>query len=251
MDKRLTFILLGITLFLIILNIDPIIKLALISLIFSLFSLKYFKEYIEDQELERNFPIFLRDLSQYIKIGQPLPIAVKSLMNNNYGKKLNQYIKYLHLQMEYGVPFNKALINLTRKINVKSVRQSLSILSSLLIRGSGTSELFESMSEMFYVSNSLKKERLSNVRYLAFSYYGLFILVILVIYAVYRFMYFIPLGNSVEVMNAYKQVSSVFILLNALFTGLVIGKVSEGKIVAGVVHSIFLLVVSTIFILVF
>ncbi len=252
MDKRISFFLL---VFFIVLTIllplsNLTLKISLIAFISSLFLLKYFIEYLEDLELENNFPVFLRDLSQYIKIGQPLPTAIRAILSNNYGKKLNQYIRYLHLQLEYSIPFNKALMNLAKKIRVKNVRQSLIILANLLVRGGSMSELFESMSEMFFVSNNLKKERLYNTKYLALSYYGLFILVIFVIYAVYRFMGVVP-SRSLSILNAYKEISSVFILVNAFFTGLTIGKVSEGKIFAGVIHSIILLLISILFILVF
>jgi len=250
MDKRLVLLFLLLIPIISILNIDIILKIAIIALLFSIFSLKYFREYIEDLELEMNFPIFLRDLSQYIKIGQPLPVAIKSLMNNSYGRKLDQYIRYIYLQMEYGIPFNKALLNLAKKVRVKNVRETLIILSNLLSRGGDIANLFESLSEIFYVSNSLKKERLANIRYLSFSYYGMFLLVILVIYATYGFMKMMNMGN-VAVLESYKQVSSVFLLLNAIFTGLVIGKVSEGKIFAGVIHSLVLLVISILFILIF
>jgi len=250
MDKRLVFLFLLLIPIISVLNIDIILKIAIIALLFSIISLRYFKEYIEDLELEMNFPIFLRDLSQYIKIGQPLPVAIKSLMNNSYGRKLDQYIRYIYLQMEYGIPFNKALLNLARKVRVKNVRETLIILSNLLARGGDIANLFESLSEIFYVSNSLKKERLANVRYLSFSYYGMFLLVILVIYMTYGFMKMIGIGN-VAVLESYKQVSSVFLLLNAIFTGLVVGKVSEGRIFAGVIHSLILLVISVLFILIF
>jgi len=250
MDKKLILIFLFLTFLVLTLNINLILKVAIIAFLFSLLSLKYFKEYIEDLELEMNFPIFLRDLSQYIKIGQPLPLVIKSLMNNSYGKKLDKYIRYLYLQMEYGIPFNKALLNLAKKVKIKNIRETLIILSNLLVKGGSTADLFESLSEIFYISNNLKKERLSNVRYLSFSYYGLFFLVILVIYITYRFMQMVPLGN-IEVSIAYKHVSSVFLLLNAFFTGLVIGKVSEGKIFAGIIHSLVLLIMSILFILIF
>jgi len=250
MDKKLILIFLFFAFLVLALNISLILKIAIVAFLFSLLSLKYFKEYIEDLELEMNFPIFLRDLSQYIKIGQPLPVAIKSLMNNSYGKKLDRYIRYLYLQMEYGVPFNKALLNLAKKVKIKNIKETLIILSNLLVKGGNTAYLFESLSEIFYISNNLKKERLSNVKFLSFSYYGLFFLVIFVIYITYKFMQVIPVGNA-EVMIAYKNVSSVFLLLNAFFTGLVIGKVSEGKIFAGIIHSLILLVISIFFILIF
>jgi len=250
MDKKLAIISLFFAFLVLVLNINLTLKIAIIAFLISLLSLSYFKEYIEDLELEMNFPIFLRDMGQYIKIGQPLPVIIKSLMNNSYGKKLDRYIKYLYLQMEYGIPFDKALQNLANKVKIKNIKETLMILSNLLVKGGGTADLFESLSEMFYVSNNLKKERLSNVRYLAFSYYGMFFLAFFVIYVTYKFIQMIPSGN-IAVLNSYKNVSYVFLLLNAIFTGLVIGKASEGKVSAGIVHSLILLAMSVLFILIF
>ncbi|MEM4959209.1 MAG: type II secretion system F family protein [Nanopusillaceae archaeon] len=225
-------------------------KIAIVFFIAGLYLLKYFKEYLEDKELEENFPIFLRDLSQYIKIGMPLDKAIQNVMSNNYGKKLNKIIKAIFLQMNYGIPFDIAIQNIVNKIKVKTVKESLIAISQLLKSGGDVGNLFESMSEMFYILNNMKKERLSNVRVLTFSYYGLFILIIFVIFAISAFVSKITILSSPEIIVQYKNVSSIFLIVNSIFTGLVIGKISTGRIISGVVHSIFLLLISILFILI-
>ncbi|WP_231434428.1 hypothetical protein [Candidatus Nanopusillus massiliensis] len=76
-------------------NINIFVKIGIIVLLYLIYSLKYLQEYLEYEEMVNNFPLFLRDLSHYLKIGQPLPVALKSVSNNYYGKRLNREIKYI------------------------------------------------------------------------------------------------------------------------------------------------------------
>lgn len=244
------FLLIFLILFLLVLNIPWNLKLALSLLIVGLWLLKYFKEYLEDKELEDNYPIFLRDLSQYIKIGMPLDKAIQNLMSNNYGKKLNRIIKAIYLQMIYGIPFDIAIKNVSEKIKIKTVKESLIIISQLLKRGGDVGNLFESMSEIFYVLNNIRKERLSNLKFLTLSYYSLFVLVAFLIFIMHSFVSNMVIGSNPQILIQYKNVSSIFLTVNAIFTGLIIGKISTGKIESGVIHSIVLLILSIIFILI-
>ncbi|MEM1684475.1 MAG: type II secretion system F family protein [Nanopusillaceae archaeon] len=237
--------------FILMLNFPWNLKLSLILFLAGLYLLQYFKEYLEERELEENFPVFLRDLSQYIKIGMPLDKAIQNLISNNYGRKLNRIVKSIFLQMNYGIPFDIAIRNISEKIKIRSVKESLIILSQLLKRGGDIGNLFESMSELFYILNNIKKERLSNIKTLTFSYYGFFVLMIFVIFITFSFVSKILVSINSEVLIQYKNISSIFLIINSIFTGLVIGKISTGKISAGVIHMLVLLAISVLFILIF
>lgn len=232
------------------LNVPWHLKLAISLFLIGLYVLKYFKEHLEDLELEDNFPIFLRDLSQYIKIGMPLDKTIKNLLSNNYGKKLNKIVKAIYLQINYGIPFDLAIRNIAEKIKTKNVKEALIILSQLLKRGGDIGNLFESMSEIFYTLNNIKKERLSNLRFLTFSYYGLFVLIFFVIFIINSFISNMFIVSNPKIIMQYKNISSIFLIINSIFTGLVIGKISTGKIISGIIHSIILLVLSIFFILI-
>jgi len=92
-------------------NINIFVKIGIIVLLYLIYSLKYLQEYLEYEEMVNNFPLFLRDLSHYLKIGQPLPVALKSVSNNYYGKRLNKEIKYIISEMEYGKTFWTTITN--------------------------------------------------------------------------------------------------------------------------------------------
>ncbi|MEM4758022.1 MAG: type II secretion system F family protein, partial [Nanopusillaceae archaeon] len=197
------------------LNFPWNLKLSLILFLAGLYLLQYFKEYLEERELEENFPVFLRDLSQYIKIGMPLDKAIQNLISNNYGRKLNRIVKSIFLQMNYGIPFDIAIRNISEKIKIRSVKESLIILSQLLKRGGDIGNLFESMSELFYILNNIKKERLSNIKTLTFSYYGFFVLMIFVIFITFSFVSKILVSINSEVLIQYKNISSIFLIINS------------------------------------
>lgn len=237
------------------LHVSIFIKFGIIVLIALLYSIKFFREYLIEQELEDNYPRFLRDLAQYLEIGQPLNVAIKSLENNDYGYLLNKYIKSMIVYMNYGNTFVEALNKLAEKIRNRNIKESIYSLIEALNKGGDISGLLKSLSDSFEKLYQIKKDRLAQIRFLTFVYYGLFISVIFIIYLSYYFVTKLVILNSQgssSVIYEYKFVSFLLLLVNSIFTGLVIGKVSTGRIASGIPHSIFLtLLTISVFFLIF
>ena len=97
----------------------------------------------------------------------------------------------------------------------------------------------------------IKKDRLSQLKLTTYTYYGLFLGVLLSIIVVYYLIINIKsLGFSsnkeayYELINVYRFLSFLLLLVNAIFTGLVIGKLAKGTIKSGIIHSIVLTIIS-------
>lgn len=242
-----------VALFVLLFPINVFAKLGIISISFLIYLLYEYKKFVEEQELEYNFPNFLRDLGQYLEIGQPLPQALRSIQSNNYGKLLNKYIKSMIIQMEYGYTFKESMSKMAEKIDNRSVREAIYSLLEAIEKGGDVSGLTKSLSQTLDELNNIRKERLAQIRYLSYVYYGLFILSLFVIYVTYNMTYELASiqKTSISVLNTYKSVSLAFLMVNAIFTGLMIGKIANGKLISGIYHSIILLFTVIIFSLIF
>jgi len=232
-------------------NINIFVKIGIIVLLYLIYSLKYLQEYLEYEEMVNNFPLFLRDLSHYLKIGQPLPVALKSVSNNYYGKRLNREIKYIISEMEYGKTFYDALNDSANRINNLEISEVLSNINNVLKSGGDLSNLLDTLSESIRNLEMIKKDRLSQLKLTTYTYYGLFLGVLLSIIAVYYLIIniksFGPSFNKetyYELINVYRFLSFLLLLINAIFTGLVIGKLANGTIKSGIIHSIVLTIIS-------
>ncbi|BFI73176.1 hypothetical protein YN1_1630 [Nanoarchaeota archaeon] len=228
-------------------NLNIFVKIGIIVLLFLIYSIKYLRLYLEEEEMINNFPLFLRDLSHYLKIGQPLPIALQNLLNNNYGRKLNKELSYMVLQMKYGKTFYEVLEDTTKRINNREISEVLLNINYVLKSGGDLSNLLDTLSESIENLNVIRRDRLSQLKVITYTYYGLYFGVLLSIVVIY-FLVLNMKGFNIfggqnfyySIINLYKWISFILLLINAVFTGLVIGKIGKGTIKSGVLHSVIL-----------
>lgn len=208
---------------------------------------KKLKEYLEEEEMENNFPIFLRDLAQYLEIGQPLPVALRSIKENNYGKRLNYEIRKMLSEMEFGLTFIEAFERVAKRTKSEKIKKTIYSIIEAERYGGDIKGLLENLSRSLEELIEIKKERISKLKNFMLIYYGIFISllasIVLSIYLIKRFFseFAIP-----DILEQFKTVAYILVFLNAIFTGLVIGKVSTGKVISGVTHSIILVVISSL-----
>lgn len=89
--------------------------ISLIAIAFVLLGpgvMEYVK-YQQSKEIEERLPDFLSDVARNIKSGMTLIQAIKSTKNVNYGA-LSPYVKKVVNQVDWGLPFDKALMNLSK-----------------------------------------------------------------------------------------------------------------------------------------
>lgn len=241
----LSFVLL---IFSIILPINIYLKVLILLLIPFIFIFRYFKDYLEESQLEDNFTFFLTDFSQYLRVGQPLPAALKSVSNNDYGKKLNRLIKFMIALIENGYTFEEALIRASRKIKSVNVNSILKILIDGMKGGGNLTELLDRLAESSSELNYIRKERIARIKFLSLTYYGLFFLYLFILVIIFHLILnLMKINISGEVVTTFKNLVFLSSVINAVFTGFVISKIATGRISAGVIHSIILISISFIF----
>jgi archaeal flagellar protein FlaJ len=211
------------------------------------------------EEKEEMFLEFSRNLVESVKTGTPISKSIINIANKNYGV-LSPHVKKLANQISLGIPLNQALKILSKDINNRAISRSLTLIGQAERAGGEIGEILEAVAEAVNLVDKLKKERRAAISTLVVKGYIIFVIFIVII-LVMQFQIIpmvsgigdigdVGLGLNFSKPDAdiqQKQVSDAFlylILIQGFFTGLVIGKLSEGSIKAGIKHSFALMVLS-------
>jgi len=231
---------------------STIIILGMIMFIVPIALIRYY-EIWKIKAAEDYFPQFMRDLVEVIRSGMTLPQAVKSVSVNDYGH-LGPYVKKLDAHLEWGIPFDKALLRFSRSTGSKLVGRITSTIIESHRFGGNLTDVFESISSTSIEIERLREERNLYINSQLITGYVIFFVFMIVIIGLEKFL--VPSLTDVtvgEVVTAprdievqYGEIFRNLIILQGLFAGLVIGKMSGGAVVGGIKHSLFLVVIGII-----
>jgi len=205
-----------------------------------------YMKYKTDREIEEKFPDFLRDVAENVRTGMTLPQAVISTKETYYGA-LTPHIKKIVIQIDWGVPFDKILKDFSKK-STPVIQRTVSSIIEIHRSGGDIVEVFDSIGKSSLEINKIKKERSSTIYSQMLTGYIIFfifigVLIILQVLLIPNISSFSPL-EATEAQNigsAYSNLFLMLVLIEGFFSGLVIGKMSEGTMIAGLKHSLVLL----------
>ena len=242
----IAFVAIGIILFSInqiVLKIDVLMIVSILIAIVFPFIVQY-QKYRLNKEIEERFPDFLRDVSANIKAGMTLPQAVMTTKKTDYGK-LDPFLDKMAVQIDWGVPFNKILNNFS-KGKTKVIQRTVSAINESIKGGGNLTETLDAIGASIIEVNTIRKERQGATYSQMLTGYVIFFVFLGVLVALQRFL--IPslnisgAGFAGTMMN-YGIMFRQLILIQGFFSGMVIGKMSEGRIVSGLKHSIILMII--------
>jgi len=218
-------------------------------------------------EKEIMFLEFSRNLVESVKTGTPISKSIINMRTKSYGV-LTVNIKKLANQISLGIPLNPALQVFAKDVNNKTISRALTLIGQAERAGGNIGEILESVTEAVTISDKLKKERKSTISTLVVQGYIIFFVFIIIV-LVMQFA-IMPMmggiggedtgGGSVAALGGIGGISMgggapvepgemanaflYLLLIQGLFTGLTIGKLSENSAKAGLKHS-FALVLSS------
>lgn len=214
------------------------------------------------QEKEVMFLEFSRNLVESVKTGTPISKSIMIMADKNYGH-LTPHIKKLANQISLGISLNVALEVFAKDVNNSTIARSLTLIGQAERSGGDIGGILEAVANAVSMTDRLKKERKSTISSLVSQGYIIF-LVFIVIILVLQFQ-IIPMVSgigsvsgtlgigsglhTVDVASSQADISNAFlylILVQGFFTGITIGKLSEGSFKAGVKHSFTLMILSFI-----
>ncbi len=203
-------------------------------------------------KIEKAMPEFLRDLAVATRTGMPLQVALEHSSKRNYGP-LTLELQRLVAHMSWGMNFNESLMQFSNGIDLPTVKKASVLIVEAGRHGGDLSNIFESTaSYVENVNNWANRRKMQTFPYVAIFYFSVIIFLFIII--VISNMIFLPVsqmsqaGSSlIQAIFTPGEAKRVFLhtaLLEALFGGMLSGKINEDSFMAGLKHSAILAIVS-------
>jgi len=230
---------------------SSVIIVGLIMLFVPIAIIRYY-EISRIKSLEDLFPQFIRDVVESIRSGMTLPQAIESISKNDYGN-LSPHVKRLNAQLNWGIPFDKALLKFSKMTRSKLIGRVTSTIIESHSFGGNLTDIFENISDTMIEIERLREERRLYISSQMMTGYVIFFVFLIVIVGLQRFL--VPTlsevavgeltGSEIQVDMAadYAGLFRNLIILQGFFAGLVIGKMSEGAVSTGIKHSLLLIII--------
>lgn len=218
--------------------------------------LKYY-QYKRRTAIEDRFPDFLRDVVEGTRSGMSLPQAIKNTEDNDYGV-MTPHVQHMSAKLDWGIPFDRVLTTFADRTNSQIVRRAVNTINQTYKSGGNVSDVLESVGGNLKEIKKLRRQRESELygeMVTGYVVYFIFlaVMVMLVRYLVPSLSFptdvsIIGIGgggggtSGGNLVDAYRPLFRNLIIIQAVFSGLVIGKLTGGKLQAGARHVAVLLV---------
>lgn len=228
--------------------------LLVVSLIVSLlpFMLAFLFSQKAQKEKEAKFLEFSRDLVEGVRSGTPINKSIISLQKRDYGS-LTPHVKKLANQIYFGINLETAFETFAKETKSKVIARAMTLISQAQKAGGKIDSILASVTSSVKQTDDLQKEKKAAVYNLVLQGYIIFMVFIIIMlvleYAILPLAVEFSQGEMDAGLNTSKEVLSkaqfstplfVMLLVQSIFAGLVIGKVSEGSIFEGIKHSFML-----------
>jgi flagellar protein FlaJ len=205
------------------------------------------------REKDEKFLAFTRDLVEMVRSGTPVSKGIINLKKREYGT-LSPHVSKLANQLTMGITLTNALSTFSKEISSPVVSRAVGLIAEAEKAGGDIESILESVANSVAQVEKLRKERQASVSNLVTQGYMIFF-VFIIIMLVMEFK-ILPLVADLEggeglTLNINKMDADEFsmplfvmLLVQSFFSGLVIGKIAEGSLKAGIKHSFILLTVT-------
>lgn len=224
---------------------DEYVVLAIVVALFPSAVLDYV-DYRWRRSIDEHLPDLYRAIVQSEKTGMTLTQAVEEASKRRYGS-LTAELKRMVAHMSWGKSFEEALQSFGERVNTSLTRRSVPLVIEASHSGGHVEKVFEPMSKFVQSTLLAEKERQAQTRpYIVIVYVAFFVFLFTVIMLFTTF--FVQMSDLLTLNTALISTDEARRLffhmstVQALFSGLVAGKMGEGTVSAGLKHSVILLV---------
>jgi flagellar protein FlaJ len=212
-------------------------------------------EYKKKKDIETMFPVFLMDFVEAVRGGLTVPQAFKFVSSNDY-KSLSPYVRKMAAQMSWGIPVETVLRNFVKETKSKIIGRIVSSVIESHRFGGNLVDTFEALSNTALEIERLRAERRLYLQSQLITGYIIFFVFLGVMIGLEKFL--VPsltqagtpgagFGQAQVAQEAlaaeYKNLFRNLILIQGFFAGLTVGKMAEGAMIAGIKHSLFMMLV--------
>jgi archaeal flagellar protein FlaJ len=240
--------------------------------------LDVFAENKRQKDLEARFPEFVRNLTGAIKSGMPAAQSVIHVSEADYGA-LTPYIKKLANQIEWAIPFHTAFVNFGNETNNIVIKRAIATMTQAEEAGGNMEDVLASITDSLLQIKKIREERKSSIQGQIMQNYIIFFVFLGVMIMIQNFVIpymsqfaasqegstgivsSMPTTVSIEFSDPIAFFSSIgawalsmhglFLMISVIqgfFAGIVLGKLAEGDMSAGLRHSLIMSTVAVVII---
>ena len=221
--------------------------------------------------INKNLPRLLREIAESGRTGLTLVRAIEVSADRDYGP-LTPELKYLVAQISWGTSLEDALRSFAKRARTRLAQRTADLIAEVARSGGDTQEIMEQLNRHIWELESIDRERYAQMRpysvvvYIAF---GVFLFTDIMLIRSF-FTQIVDLqskvmqnaaggggggsifgGMSVIDIGLLKKILFHATVVQACLGGLIAGKMSEGKLGAGLKHVVLLLIITFVSFLVF
>jgi len=216
---------------------------------------------------DRLFIEFSRNIVENVKAGTPISKSIINLKTKDYGP-LTVHVQKLANQIYLGIPLKISFETFARDTGSRSISRAINIMSESEKAGGEIEDILESVVNSVSQIENLKKDRRNAIYGLVVQGYIIFFIFIIIM-VVMEFK-ILPIATGIgggagdgaeitglsgfgggafdsQVKASPEELARPFLyllIIQGFFTGLVVGKLSEGSIKPGLKHSFILMVLA-------
>ncbi len=211
------------------------------------------------RSVDRNIPLLLRDLAEAVRSGETLVRALEEAARRDYGP-VSRYLEKAMVRLSLTSDLEASL----RWMGEKLVRPSGMRMATILIEASESGgkivDILEAAVSLFNQIAEYRDEREAQTRpYILLAYMGSIIFMVIAYVILFQFlaplstaaetpeMMSVPIVQNVLDISYYKAILFWASVMESIFGGLIAGKISSGRLAAGLIHSSILLAVTIVF----
>lgn len=231
------------------------------------------------KEMEETFPTFLRDISESVRSGVPLYKSIQNAGKTEYGK-LSAEVKRMAHQISWGMNVEKVMDQFAERVKAsKRLYSAVKIIRESYLLGGNLADTIDSVADNSNMLEEAQREKRSILSQYVMLMYAISIIFIVIVVAINRLLVPIfestskVVGGQMGLVNPCSSVSGVEVLLcgflegtsttifglqessigsyyvalffymamvQAIFSGLVAGQISDNSLTAGIKHSLIL-----------
>ncbi len=228
--------------------------LGIIIIIGPILAIRY-TSFKERQELEDRFPDFLRDIVEGTRSGMSIPQAIQNAEENDYGA-LSKYVGAISAKIEWGIPLENVLHDFAERTKSHIIRLDINAILQSYEAGGNVSDVLQTVGANLKQVKELHRKRESELYGQVVTGYIVYFIFLAIMVALIQ--YLVPaltfsgnipsLGTNIGILSqaGSSSVGSTvdllrplfrnLVIIQSVFSGLVIGKLSEGELRAGAKH---------------
>jgi flagellar protein FlaJ len=230
-----------------------------VVIIFAFPAIVEYNNYAWKGQVERNIPRLLRDVAESVRSGLTLPRALEEASQRDYGpvsKELERAVSMFIM----GAKFEDSLMFLAERLRRPVALKMSTILIEAHQTGGKLLEVLNTSVELFTSLDKYKEEQHTNMKpYMMTVYMATLTFLIIAFIMLHQFLaplYAAKGGATVQQsgllsgvydINYYASLLFWASVLESIFGGLVVGKIVDGNLAAGLRHSVILMVVTFVF----